>query len=93
MTDYLFFILLGTGAGAIIAAFGLGLVVTYQGSGLVNFGYGAMATWVGVRLRGSAPGGLPVPDSGPSGPLSLRRRRRDLVGLRARVADGRPDGR
>ncbi len=47
MTDYLFFLLLGAGAGAIIAAFGLGLVVTYQGSGLVNFGYGAIATWSG----------------------------------------------
>lgn len=45
MTDYLFFLLLGTGAGAIIAAFGLGLVITYQGSGVVNFAYGAMATW------------------------------------------------
>ena len=45
MTDYLFFLLLGTGAGAIIAAFGLGLVITYQGSGVVNFAYGTMATW------------------------------------------------
>lgn len=46
MTDYAFYLLLGAGAGAIIAAFGLGLVVTYQGSGIVNFAYGGMATWV-----------------------------------------------
>ena len=45
MTDYLFYLLLGSGAGAIIAAFGLGLVVTYQGSGVVNFAYGAVAMW------------------------------------------------
>ena len=45
MTDYLFFLLLGVGAGAIIAAFGLGLVITHQGSGVVNFAFGAMASW------------------------------------------------
>jgi len=45
MTDYLFFLLLGAGAGAIIAALGLGLLITYQGSGVVNFALGAMATW------------------------------------------------
>ena len=45
MTDYLFFLLLGSGAGAIIAAFGLGLLITHQGSGVVNFAFGAMATW------------------------------------------------
>ena len=45
MTDYLFFLLLGAGAGAIIAAFGLGLLITHQGSGVVNFAFGAMATW------------------------------------------------
>jgi len=45
MTDYLFFLLLGSGAGAIIAALGLGLVITYQGSGVVNFSAGAMAMW------------------------------------------------
>ena len=45
MTDYLYFVLLGAGAGAIIAALGLGLVITYQGSGVVNFALGAMASW------------------------------------------------
>jgi len=47
MIDYLFFLLLGAGAGAIIAAFGLGLLITHQGSGVVNFAFGAMATWSG----------------------------------------------
>ena len=64
MTDYLFFILLGTGAGAIIAAFGLGLVVTYQGSGIVNFGYGAMATWTGYVYADLRQGAYPFPIPG-----------------------------
>ena len=64
MADYLFFILLGTGAGAIIAAFGLGLVVTYQGSGLVNFAYGAMATWVGYVYADLRRGAYPFPIPG-----------------------------
>ena len=42
MTDYAYYLLLGSGAAAIIAAFGLGLVITYQGSGVVNFAYGAI---------------------------------------------------
>ena len=64
MTDYLFFILLGTGAGAIIAAFGLGLVVCYQGCGLVNFAYGAMATWVGYVYADLRRGAYPFPIPG-----------------------------
>jgi branched-chain amino acid transport system permease protein len=64
MTDYLFFLLLGTGAGAIIAAFGLGLVVTYQGSGLVNFAYGAMATWSGYVYADLRQGAYPFPFPG-----------------------------
>ncbi len=46
MTDYVFYLLLGSGAGAIIAALGLGLLITFQGSGIVNFAHGAMAMWV-----------------------------------------------
>lgn len=64
MTDYLFFILLGTGAGAIIAAFGLGLVVTYQGSGIVNFAFGAMSTWVGFVYADLRRGAYPFPIPG-----------------------------
>ena len=57
MTDYAFYLLLGTGAGAIIAAIGVGLVVTSQGAGVVNFAHGAMATWtafVYAELRNGA---------------------------------------
>jgi len=57
MTDYLFYLLLGSGAGAIIAALGLGMVVTYQGSGVVNFAAGSMAMWgtyVYAELRNGA---------------------------------------
>jgi branched-chain amino acid transport system permease protein len=57
MTDYLFYLLLGSGAGAIIAALGLGMVITYQGSGVVNFAAGSMAMWstyVYAELRNGA---------------------------------------
>ncbi len=36
----------GIGAGAFIAAIGLGVVLTYRGSGVVNFAAGAMAAYV-----------------------------------------------
>ena len=57
MTDYLFYLLLGSGAGAIIACFAVGLVVTYQASGVVNFAHGAMAMWASylyAELRNGA---------------------------------------
>ncbi len=63
MSDYLFYLLLGAGAGAIIAALGLGLVVTYQGAGVVNFAHGAMTMWV-VYVYADLRGGaypLPIP--------------------------------
>lgn len=63
MIDYLFYLLLGSAAGAIIAALGIGMVITYQASGVVNFAAGAMAMWstyVYADLRnGSYP--FPVP--------------------------------
>ncbi|MGA1716123.1 MAG: branched-chain amino acid ABC transporter permease, partial [Ilumatobacteraceae bacterium] len=63
MTDYLFYLLLGSAAGAIIAALGVGMVITYQASGVVNFAAGAMAMWstyVYADLRnGSYP--FPIP--------------------------------
>ncbi|MGA0365551.1 MAG: ABC transporter permease [Ilumatobacteraceae bacterium] len=63
MTDYLFYLLLGSAAGAIIAALGVGMVLTYQASGVVNFAAGAMAMWstyVYADLRnGSYP--FPIP--------------------------------
>jgi len=64
MTDYLYYLLLGSGAGAIIAAFGLGLVVTYQGSGVVNFAYGAMAMWSAYVYADLRDGSYPFPIPG-----------------------------
>jgi len=54
--SYLAFPLLGLGSGAVYAALALGLVLTYRGSRVVNFAYGAMAmytTLVFVELRDS----------------------------------------
>lgn len=38
-------LLVGLGAGAVFAAVGLGVVLVYRGSGVVNFGQGALAIW------------------------------------------------
>lgn len=64
MTDYLFYLLLGSGAGAIIAALGLGLVVTYQGVSVVNFALGAMATWSAYVYADLREGAYPWPVPG-----------------------------
>jgi branched-chain amino acid transport system permease protein len=64
VTDYAFYLLLGSGAGAIIAAFALGLVITYQGSGIVNFAYGGMATWVAYVYADLREGAYPFPFPG-----------------------------
>jgi branched-chain amino acid transport system permease protein len=64
MIDYLFFILLGSAAGAIIAALGLGLVITFQGSGVVNFAQGAMAMWVAYVYADLRRGAYPFPIPG-----------------------------
>jgi branched-chain amino acid transport system permease protein len=64
MTDYLFYLLLGTGAGAIMAAFGLGLVITFQGSGVVNFAHGAMAMWIAYVYADLREGSYPFPIPG-----------------------------
>ena len=64
MSDYAFFLLLGAAAGAIIAAFGLGLLITHEGSGVVNFAYGAMATWSGYVYADLRQGAYPFPIPG-----------------------------
>jgi len=51
--DFFLFAMLGLGAGAVYAILGLGLVLVYRGSGVVNFAHGAMAmfaTFTYVRL-------------------------------------------
>ncbi|MGB8860202.1 MAG: ABC transporter permease [Ilumatobacteraceae bacterium] len=64
MTDYLYYLLAGTGAGAIIAAFGLGLLITHQGSGVVNFGFGAMSAWAAYVYADLRRGAYPFPFPG-----------------------------
>lgn len=45
MTDHLNALLLGLGAGSAIAVLALGLVVTFQASGVVNFAHAALGTY------------------------------------------------
>ncbi|MYG98238.1 MAG: ABC transporter permease, partial [Acidimicrobiaceae bacterium] len=55
-------VLFGLGSGAIIAALAIGLVVAFRASGVINFGHGAIATYVTyvyVSLVGT--GQYPVP--------------------------------
>jgi ABC-type branched-subunit amino acid transport system permease subunit len=40
------YLLLGTGSGAVIAALGLGMVLTYRASGVVNFAHAAMGVFL-----------------------------------------------
>src|SRR3546814_15409755 len=43
MTDYINFLLLGLGNGAVFAALAVALVVTYRSSGVLNFATGALS--------------------------------------------------
>lgn len=61
MNEFLLFALLGLGSGAAYAILGLGVVAVYKGSGILNFGQGAMAmfaVYCYAELTGSgvAPG-------------------------------------
>ena len=64
-------VLFGLGSGAIIAALAIGLVVAFRASGVINFGHGAIATYVTyvyVSLVGT--GQYPVPPlSNPLAPI------------------------
>ncbi len=64
MTDYIYYLLVGTGAGAIIAAFGLGLLITHQGAGVVNFALGAMSAWAAFVYADLREGSYPFPFPG-----------------------------
>ena len=62
--DYLQFAILGLGSGAIIAAIGLGVVLSYRGSGVINFAHGAVAMYVAYLFAGLRQSGeyfLPIP--------------------------------
>jgi ABC-type branched-subunit amino acid transport system permease subunit len=59
---YLQFILLGIGAGVIYATLGLGLVMTYRASGVINFAYGAIAAYATYVFSGLESDGVyPIP--------------------------------
>ena len=72
-------VLFGLGSGAIIAALAIGLVVAFRASGVINFGHGAIATYVTyvyVSLVGD--GQYPVPPiPNPLAPIEGVARHRD----------------
>ena len=43
MSEFVLFVLLGLGVGALIAGLGLGLVLSYRGAGVINLSIGAVA--------------------------------------------------
>ena len=60
--DTLRFSLLGIGEGALIAGIALGAVLTFRGSGFINFGNGAIAMYAGYTFAGlTTKGILPIP--------------------------------
>ncbi len=64
MNDYIGYLVLGAGAGAIIAAFVLGLLISQQGAGMVNFALGAMMTWTAHVYADLRAGNYPLPFPG-----------------------------
>src|SRR6476619_4628895 len=50
MDQIVLFALLGLGTGALIAGIGLGVVLTYRGSGVINVATGAMAMAAGYAF-------------------------------------------
>lgn len=62
MAEYIQFLILGLGSGAIIAAVALGLVLTHRASGVINFAQGAMASWTAYTYYSLAnDGSIPLP--------------------------------
>lgn len=63
MQELLLFLLLGLGTGAVTAGIGVSLVVLYKGTGVINFGQGAIAAWaayVSYQLESTGDLVLPV---------------------------------
>ncbi len=86
MAEYGQFALLGVGAGAIIAAISLGLVLIHRSTGVVHFGYGAVATYVAyvyASLRDT--GAYPIPPL--PNPLSLIEAGLGWVGIHVAMPD------
>ncbi|AZG45385.1 branched-chain amino acid ABC transporter permease/ATP-binding protein [Gordonia insulae] len=64
MSDHLAFLILGLGAGAVFAALGMSLVVTFRSSGVVNFATGALALYIAYTFAFLRKGELLVPIPG-----------------------------
>ena len=63
MDQYLVFAMIGLGVGCLYAAIGIGVIVTYRGTGVINFATGATAMWgtyVYAELRSTGDFVLPV---------------------------------
>ena len=58
MHDVFLFGVLGLGGGAVYAILGLGLVLEYRGSGVVNFGHGAIALFATYEFVDLTDGGM-----------------------------------
>ncbi|MFJ9626344.1 ATP-binding cassette domain-containing protein [Streptomyces sp. NPDC101175] len=77
MSQYVVFLLLGLGSGAVFGALALALVLTYRGSGVVNFATGAIALYSAYTYAFLRQGQLLVPlpglpkKVGLGGPLGL----------------------
>jgi ABC-type branched-subunit amino acid transport system ATPase component/branched-subunit amino acid ABC-type transport system permease component len=77
MSQYVVFLLLGLGSGAVFGALALALVLTYRGSGVVNFATGAIALYSAYTYAFLRQGELLVPlpglpkKVGLGGPLGL----------------------
>ena len=61
MSDFLRFVMIGLGNGAIYAMIGLGLVVIYRATGLLNFAQGEMAMLTTFIVWNLHDAGLPIP--------------------------------
>jgi branched-chain amino acid transport system permease protein len=64
VTQVIVFLVLGLGAGAIYAGVGLGVVLTYRSSGVLNLAYGAVAmvpAYIYASLRSSGALIVPIP--------------------------------
>ncbi|WP_241384773.1 branched-chain amino acid ABC transporter permease/ATP-binding protein [Rhodococcus sp. CH91] len=64
MTDHLAYLVLGLGNGAVYAAIGLALVMTFKSSGVVNFATGAVALYTAYTYALLRTGELMVPIPG-----------------------------
>ncbi|MCT1354573.1 branched-chain amino acid ABC transporter permease/ATP-binding protein [Gordonia sp. p3-SID1431] len=71
MTDHLAFLVLGLGNGAVFAALGLALVMTFKSSGVVNFATGAVALYAAYTYAFLRQGELLNPIPGFPATISL----------------------